>query len=81
MPALDFDPASPDGMEHLLRALDHERLRLKQEVQDTAGQLIACLRSSLDRLEIQDPKHRSLIREIQDITGEIEREMESLALH
>ena len=81
MPGLDFDPANPDGMEHLLRALDQERLRLKQEVQDTAGQLIACLRLSLDRLEMQDPKHSSLIREIQDITGEIEREIQSLVLH
>ena len=84
--AFDFGSASPglsspppEGMEHLLRALDHERKRLGQELHDSAGQLIACLQLSIARLEIEDPEHGCLIREIQDITSEISHEIRSLA--
>ena len=85
-PAFDFGSArpesssrQPDGMEQLLRALDHERRRLGQELHDSAGQLIACLQLSIARLEIEDPEHGCLIREIQDITREIGDEIRSLA--
>lgn len=84
--AFDFGSARPEslstqpvGMEHLLRALDHERRRLGQELHDSAGQLIACLQLSIARLEIEDPEHSSLIHEIQDITREIGDEIRSLA--
>jgi signal transduction histidine kinase len=66
-------------MEQLLRALDHERRRLGQELHDSVGQLIACLQLSIARLEIEDPEHGCLIREIQDITSEIGDEIRSLA--
>ena len=68
-----------DGMEQLLRALDHERRRLGQELHDSAGQLVACLQLSIARLEIEDPEHGCLIHEIQDITREIGDEIRSLA--
>lgn len=66
-------------MEHLLRALDHERRRLGQELHDSAGQLIACLQLSIARLEIEDPEHGGLIREIREITREIGQEIRSFA--
>ena len=66
-------------MEQLLRALDHERRRLGQELHDSAGQLIACLQLSLARLEIEDPEHACLIHEIQDITRKIGDEIRSVA--
>jgi signal transduction histidine kinase len=72
-------PTQSDGMDHLLRALDHERQRLGQELHDSAGQLIACLQLSIARLEIEDPEHACLIHEIQDITSEIGREIRSFA--
>ena len=34
MPALDFDPASPDGMEHLLRAAQRELHKMGKVVSD-----------------------------------------------
>ena len=72
-------PTQSDGMDHLLRALDHERQRLGQELHESAGQLIACLQLSIARLEIEDPEHACLIHEIQDITREIGREIRSFA--
>ena len=72
-------PTQSDGMDYLLRALDHERQRLGQELHDSAGQLIACLQLSIARLEIEDPEHACLIHEIQDITREIGREIRSFA--
>jgi hypothetical protein len=73
-------PSNSDGMDHLLRALDHEHQRLGQELRDSAGQLIACLQRSIARLDMENPEHACLIREIQDIMSEIADELGSLAL-
>lgn len=65
----------------LLRIHEYERRRLGQELHDSTGQLVVSLLLSLSRLrKIEEGYgHVNLIDEIQEIVGQIDKEIRSLA--
>lgn len=65
----------------LLQIHEYERRRLGQELHDSTGQLVVSLMLSLSRLQRLEEGlgHASLIDEIQEIVGQIDKEIRSLA--
>lgn len=79
----DADSLASHGstLEELLTIHEYERRRLGQELHDSTGQLVVSLLLSLSRLRRIDAGygHGNLIDEIQDIVGQIDKEIRSLA--